>query len=171
MAIKKFNLDEIDFDEVLKEAVAGSIVGRILASYASTLTNREKVNRCLVYALLQAGKTYSSDLPVIASFTREKKDVKKYSPLKAIKKFARSYPKEAQPLLELLNEKYAGQVPELQYGLKNEKNLSPRYYVAFLSKSLGIPEDNAKLLYYRIIRPEFQRKREESGLVKVVMKE
>lgn len=168
---QKIDIESLNPDDVLKDAVASGITGRILASYASILTNREISNRKAMYLLLKAGKEYSQKLPVTADISEEEKELKEYTPAEAIEEFKEKYPIYAQPLLKLLEKKKSKTVPVFSYGLKSEKNLSRSYYVGLLTRALSISREKATLLYEKIIRPEFKRQREESGLVKIAMKE
>ena len=169
---KEVNLDELNIDELLEEAVNSSILGRILASYAAVLTNKEKKDIERVYRMLQAGKKPSEELPYVVNSSKNLKDnVKKYTPTEAIKRFSEQYPKEAQPLLSILEERHSETKPVISYGLREEYDLDDDYCINFLTSTLGITKGPARQLYEKIIKPTFDRQREESGLVSIIMKE
>jgi len=173
MAKKKkeeINLDELNTDELLQETVASSRLGRALASLGAILTGREKHDAKLVYLLLKAGKEYSQKLPVTANITKLP-ELKKYSPSDAIEWFAEKYPREAEPLLSRLQQKYTEQSTEIVYGLKEKKDLPDKFYIETLSRTLNISEDRATTLYHSIIKPSLEKEEEESRLVSLAMKE
>ncbi len=173
MAKKKkeeINLDELNTDELLQETVASSRLGRALASLGATLTGREKHDAKLVYLLIKAKKEYSERLPVTAEIV-ELPEIKKYSPTEAIEWFAEKYPKEAEPLLSRLEQKYKSPKTEIVYGLKEKRDLPDQFYVETLSRVLAISEDRATTLYHSIIKPSLEKEEEESKLVRLSMKD
>lgn len=127
---------------MLQETVATSRLGRALASLGAVLTGREKHDAKLVYLLLKAEKEYSPKLPVTTNITRLP-ELKKYSPSDAIEWFAKEYPKQAEPLLKKLQEEYRRENTEIVYGLKEKKDLSDRFYIEALSRTLDMSEDRA----------------------------
>ena len=169
---QKPDLDKLNPDDVLMETVACSLLGRTLASYASTITGREKANRELVYTMLNAGRKPSSNLPVVARITKtERSDQKRYTPAEAIKQFSQEYPKDAQPLLRLLEERHSVTDPALEYGLRDGSSLDDEYLIEVLQKMLPITRGPARTLYEKIIKPEMARQKEEERLVSVAIKE
>jgi len=167
---EEINLDELNIDELLSETVASSRLGRALASLGAVLTGREKHDAKLVYLLIKAGREYSTKLPVTASIA-EIPELKKYSPTEAIEWFAEQYPKEVEPLLKKLEEKYTRPKTEIVYGLKEKKDLQDPFYIKTLSRILTISEDRARVLYHGIIQPYLEKEEEESRLVSLTMKE
>jgi len=165
---EKVSLDSLNFKPLLEETVACSRLGRTIASYGATLTNREKHDRELVYALLKAGREMPQSYAT-ASISTETKD-KKTTPTEAIKWFAKNYPKESEPLLAKLEEKREQSNPVLLYGIKSGRDLSDDYYVKILIDVLEIPQQDAAVFYHGVIKPHLQRMSEEEGLVKVAMK-
>lgn len=171
MAKKKesVNIDALNFQPLLEEAVACSRLGRTIASFGATLTGREKQDANLVYLLLKAGRDLPEKSPTMAMIDTETKQ-KNYSYEKAVKWFAEKYPKEAEPLQKKLRETYDNKITSLGYGVKQGKDLSDAYYIKVLIEILDIPEQDAATLYHGSIKPQFQRMKEEEGLVKLVMK-
>ncbi len=167
---EEINLDELNIEELLPETVATSRLGRALASLGAVLTGREKHDAKLVYLLIKAGKEYSAKLPVTASI-KDFPEEKKYSPTEAIEWFSERFPKEAQPLLKKLEEKYTRPKTEILYGLKERRDLNDNFYMQTLSKVLNISEDRARVLYHGIIQPYLEKEEEESRLVSLTMKE
>lgn len=167
---EEINLDELNIDELLPETVATSRLGRALASLGAVLTGREQHDAKLVYQLIRAGREYSQKLPVTAAVA-EIPELKKYTPIEAIKWFTKQFPKEAQPLLKRLEEKYTHPKTEIVYGLKERRDLQDSFYIETLSKILTISEDRARVLYHGIIQPYLEKEEEESRLVSLTMKE
>ncbi|MBI2449110.1 hypothetical protein HYV49_02330 [Candidatus Pacearchaeota archaeon] len=167
---EEINLDELDINQLLNEAVATSRLGRALASLGATLTGREKHDAGLVYLLLKAGKEYSGKFPVVAEI-KDVPELKKYTPKEAIDWFAGRYPKEAGPLLKKLEEEYTKPKTEINYGLRKNKDLSDSLYIETLSQILNISDDRARVLYHGIIKPYLDQQEEESKLVSITIKE
>jgi hypothetical protein len=166
------DLCSIDPDEHLKETVALSILGRTLASYAAVLTNDEKAHYNILYQMIRAKRKPSLELSEVVSLARTKeKSVNKYSPTEAIKEFADRFPKEAQPLIALREEKHLDSKPVLNYGVREGEELDHEYMVELLERKLELTRGPARALYEQIILPEFDRTREEAGLVSVTMKD
>lgn len=172
MAKKKkeeVNVDALDFKIVLEESVACSRLGRIIASYGATLTGREKQDAKFTYLLLKAGKPLPERTPTTASISTEKKK-KNFGYEKAVKWFAEKYPKQAEALLAKIKEQYDDSETAVVYGIQNGKDLSDDYYVKVLVNILQIPEHEAGVIYHGTIKPQFERMKEEEGLVRIVMK-
>ena len=166
---EEINLEELDINKLLIEAVTTSHLGRVLASLGSILTGREKHDAGLVYLLLRAGKKYNGKLPVTAEIT-DKPETKSYSPTEAIKWFAERFPKEAGPLLSRLEEEYTEPKTEIIYGLGGARDLPSKLYIETLSQILEIPRTRASILYNRIIKPHLKQQEDESGLVSLAIK-
>jgi hypothetical protein len=166
------DLNSINPDEHLKETVALSILGRTLASYAAVLTNDEKSHYNILYQMIKANRKPSRDLPETFSVGKTpQKSVGKYTPTEAIKEFAERFPKEAQPLLAMKEEKHLDSRPTLNYGIREGEDLDHEYMIEILKRKLEITRGPARQLYEQIILPEFDRQREESGLVTITMKD
>ncbi len=166
----EINLNELNIDDILPEAVATARLGRALASLGAILTGRKKHNAKLVYRLIKAGREYSQKLPVTASIA-EIPEEKKYSPSEAIEWFSEKFPKEAQPLLQKLEEKYTSPKTEIVYGLKEKRDLQDTFYIETLTLILDVSKDRARVLYHGIIQPYLEKEEEESRLVSLTMKE
>jgi hypothetical protein len=174
MAKKKTEIDvnRIDADELLRETVAFSTMGRILASYAARLTNEEKSRNRLLYQAIRANNKPHDDLAENAFIGRtEPKNTKRYTLAEAIKTFAEKHPREAQPLLALCDERTEETKPTLIYGFKEGQPPNHEYMINILQQRLEIGRTAARALYEQIILPEFNSQREESGLVAITMKD
>jgi len=172
MAKKKkeeVNVDALDFKVILEEAVACSRLGRIIASYGATLTGREKQDAKFTYLLLKAGKPLPERTPTIVSISTDKKK-KKFGYEKAVTWFAEKYPKQAEALLAKIKEEYDQKETAVVYGIQRGRDLSDDYYIKTLVNILQIPEHEAGVIFHGTIKPQFERMREEEGLVKLVMK-
>lgn len=163
------DLNNLDISKLSQECVASSRLGRTLASFGATLTGKEKHDAALIYALISAGKTVSKSSPVVLRVIQDSKP-KKYSPSEAIKWFVEKYPREAQPLLKKLEETYQEPITELEYGLKDKRDLDYSLYVNILIDVLHIPRQDAAVMYHGVIMPQLERLRKQEGLVKIVMK-
>ena len=163
------NLEALNFKPILEEGVACSRLGRTIASFGATLTGREKHNAELIYLLLKSGRELPEKTPTIANISREKIS-KKYTYAQAVKWFAENYSKEAQPLLKKLKEEYDKTETAVVYGVQKGKDLLDDYYIKVLTDILGIPQQDAGVMYHGVIKPQIQRMEEEEGLVKLVMK-
>ncbi len=173
MAKKKkgeIDLDQFNIDELLPETVASSRLGRTLASLGATLTGRETHDAKLVYVLLKAGREYSPRLPLEVSIT-EIPEQKKRTPAEAIKWFAEKYPREAEPLLKKLEERYTETGTVMTYGLKERRDLSDEFYIEVLSRVLSISEDKSRIFYHGIIKPQLEKEEEESRLKSMNVKD
>ena len=168
---EKINLEELDINQLLEEAVATSRTGRVLASLGAILTGREKHDAGLVYLLLKAGKeyTYTWKYPVKVKISEEPEN-KKYTPLEAIAWFAENYPQQAGPLLRKLEEEYKKPKTEISYGLKGAKDLPDGFYIETLSKILNISSDRAIVLYHSIIKPHLSQQEEKDRLASLAIK-
>ena len=174
MARKKREVDisVLNSNEYLKETVALQILGRTLASYASVLTNDEKQHYEVLYQMMRAKHFPDKDLPeIISEGKTPKKSVNKYTPVEAIKEFIKQFPEEAQLLIKLREEKTDQSLPTLTYGLRQGFEPDKEYMINLLQQKLELGRGAARSLYEKIIEPEFQRKREESGLVTVTFEE
>lgn len=171
MARKKeeINLDALNFKVILEEAVACSRLGRPIASLGAMLTGREKQDAKLVYLMLKAEKELPKKTPATAYISEEKKS-KKFGYEKAVKWFAENYPKEAEPLLAKLKENYDETETSVVYGVEKNKDLPDNYYIDVLVNILGIPKQDAAVMYHGVLRPYLNRMSEEEGLVKLVMR-
>jgi len=172
MARKKkeeVNVDALDFRAILEEAVACSRLGRIIASYGATLTGREKQDAKFTYLLLKAGKPLPERTPTIVSISTEKKK-KKFGYEKAVTWFAEKYPKQAEALLAKIKEEYDHSETAVVYGIHKGRDLSDDYYIKVLVNILQIPEHEAGVIFHGTIKPQFERIKEEEGLVRLVMK-
>ncbi len=171
MARKKkedVNLEALNFRPLLEEAVACSRLGRIIASFGATLTGREKHNAQFVYLLLKARREIPKGTPTTASISTDTKP-KKFGYEKAVKWFAENYPKEAQPLLVKLKESYDATENSVVYGVQSGRDLPDEYYIKVLFDILGIPQQDAAVMYHGAIKPHIQRMEEKEGLVKLVI--
>jgi len=166
---EKPDVNILDPKATLEEAVVCSRLGRTIASFGATLTGREKRDAELVYYLLLAKKEFLERWPVTAKISKEKIS-KKTTPAEAIKWFATKYPKEAEPLLAKLEQRYNKPETSVIYGVRQGKDLSDEYYVNVLVDILEVPRQEAAVMYHGVIKPQIQRMKEEEGLVKVVMK-
>lgn len=163
------NVDALDFKMLLEEGVACSRLGRTIASFGATLTGREKQNANFVYLLLKAEKELPANTPTTASVARDTK-TKNYSPSDSIKWFAENYPKQAEPLLKRLKDSYDSTETSVVYGVKQGKDLSDDFYIKVLVDILQIPQQDAAVMYHGSIKPQFERMREDEGLVKLAVK-
>lgn len=172
MAQKKkaeVNVDALDFKTLLEESVACSRLGRTIASFGSTLTGREKNSAKFVYLLLKASKPLPERTPTTATIITDKKS-QNFTYAQAVKWFSEKYPKEAEPLLKKLKESYDKTETLVAYGLQKEKDLPDDYYIKVLTEVLQIPLQDAAVMYHGSIKPQFERMKEEEGLVKLLMK-
>jgi len=163
------NIDELNFKEVLEEAVACSRLGRQLASFGAMMTGREKQDAKYVYLMLKAGREFPKRTPAIASISTDVKK-KKFGYERAVKWFAENYPQEAQPLLAKLKEFYDERETSVIYGLERGKNLPDDFYIKVIVEILGIPQQDAAVMYHGTLKPYLERISEEEGLVRLVMK-
>lgn len=168
----KINLNELNPDDVAKETVALYIMGRTLARLGAIITNREKSDGEILYSLIKADRKPSEKLPVIVNISEQKRDnLKRYTPTEAIRIFTEKYPKAAQPLSKLLEERCSQTSPVLNYGLKEGGEIDDDYMISLLEKTLPLRRSHARILYEKIIKPEYERQKEEAGLASVVIKE
>lgn len=165
---EKLDLDKLDIDNLITETVISSRLGRTLASLGAILTGREKHDAKLVYLLLKAERQYSHKLPALAKISEYPK-LKKYTPAEAIEWFSQKYPREAEPLLRKLEERYKESKTNLIYGIKDRKDFPDKKYVENLSGLLNITEDRATTLYHSIIKPLLEKEEKESRLVSLAM--
>lgn len=166
---EKPDVSILDPKATLEETVACSRLGRTIASFGATLTGREKRYAELLYHLLLAEREFPERLPVTTQISKEKKP-KKTSPTNAINWFAKRYPKEAEPLLVKLEERYNETETSIVYGVRQGRDLSDEHYVKVLANVLQIPMQDAAVMYHGVIKPQIQRMEEEEGLIKVVIK-
>lgn len=167
---EEVDLSPLDLSQILKESVSCSRLGRTIASLGATLTGREKTDIKLVYLLLKSGREIPEKSYLTANISTEE-EKKKFTYAQAVKWFADKYPKEAEPLLKKLKEEYESKETALIYGLKKGKDLPDEQYVKVLTDILGIPKNEAAIMYHGVIKPQFDRLKEEEGLVKIAMKE
>jgi len=166
---KSVDMDTLDFRQILEEAVACSRLGRTIASYGATLTGREKQNANHIYLLLKSGRPLPERTSATASISTEKKS-KKFGYKEALDWFKENYPKEAEPLVAKLKEKYDDSEKAVIYGIQGRRDLPDNYYINVLVDILQIPEHESGVIFYGTIKPQFERMKEEEGLVRLVMK-
>lgn len=166
---EEINLGALDFKVLLEEAVACSRLGRTIASLGAILTGREKQSANFIYLLLKSGRELPQRTPTIAHVSSEKKK-KKYGYEKSVKWFAEEYPREAEALLAKIKEEYDSTETAIVYGVQQGRDLSDEYYVNVLVEILGIPQQDAAVMYHGTVKPYLQRMEEEEGLVRLVVK-
>ena len=169
MSKKEQDITHLDLSVLSQECIASSRLGRTLASFGATLTGKEKHDAALMYALVSAGKTLPKSSSVIVRTLQDTKP-KKYSPSEVIKWFVEKYPREAQPLLQRLEETYEEPITELEYGLKEKRDLPYSLYINILIDVLNIPRQDASIMYHGVILPQLERLRKQEGLVKFIVK-
>jgi hypothetical protein len=158
------DVEGINLPPLVDNLVIASRLGRALASHGAKLTNYEKVASELAYYSLRANKTIGVRAPSTIEMTDAKLD-KKYTPKEAIQWFADNFPKEAQPLLNRVNETHDQREKGLNYGLKPGRDYSDEQYISVLTEIADIPNRQAKWLYLRVLKPLLQAEREKEGLV------
>lgn len=166
---EKLDLDKLNLPAILEETVSCSYLGRTIARFGATLTGKEKADARLVYLLLKAGREVPEKSDLTAHISRDEK-TKKYNYAEAVKWFAEKYPKQAEPLLNKLEEEYTKKETLVVYGAKPGQDLPDEYYVRVLTEILQIPKNEAAVMYHGVIRPQLNRLREKEGLIKLVMK-
>jgi len=168
---KEIDLKNLRTKPLLEELVRCSRLGRMIASYGATLTGREKHDAKVLYLLLKSRRKPPTTTLATARISREYKRKKKYTPTEAMKWFIDEHSTQAKPLIKRLEKNYNSRIKSLAYGIQQGQDFSDEEYIDTLISILEMSKEEASMFYYSTIKPQFQRMKEEEGIIRMNMEQ
>lgn len=157
---------------ILELAVACARQGRTIASIGAYLTSAEQEQIPEIYSRLFNEEKIDETSPAMGIITSKKGRKGKINQSDAIDWFIKKYHTWSLPLQKKLKETKPPKTKTiLAYGLKEGMDFSDEFYIQIIRDVANLPENQARIFYESILKPQLSKMEELSRLIETEIKE